>query len=362
MTGEPVQGRQSIPALESARQKSLVPKAAPCEQSSFSEAAFGRADSSALSWDLSVVRSDYRVNYAQTCAKRMISTMLRSMTAYGRSSLKTDSGDFLCELRSVNHRYLDVSVRLPECLRQIEPAIRENVTKVLHRGKIDISIKLTQSSTTNQTFSLNEDLLTQLSLAADKVKLLSGSSADVDPVRLMQWPGVLTASVDFQESQVEDALSVFESALGDFLAARSREGAQISELLQGKGAELENLVLEVRKLAPSILEKQRAKLDLKLAQIDIEYDQSRMEQELIYSALRIDINEELDRLDAHCSELSNILNRTDPVGRRLDFLMQEFNREANTVNSKSIDLGTSNAALEIKVLVEQMREQVQNIE
>jgi uncharacterized protein (TIGR00255 family) len=288
--------------------------------------------------------------------------MLRSMTAYGRSSLNTASGEFVCELRSVNHRYLDVSVRLPESFRSLEPGIRDSVTKALQRGKVDVSLRHTQSSATNQSFTVNENLLAQLTSAADKVKSLSGSSGNIDPLRLMQWPGVLTTSADSQELLAQDALSVFELALKDLIATRAREGSHISELLQDKLGKLQAIVSEIRSLGFNVLKKQREKLDAKLAQMNIDCDRSRLEQELVFAAQRLDIEEELDRLQAHCSELLKVLNRTDPVGRRLDFLMQEFNREANTVNSKSGDMRTTRAALEIKVLVEQMREQVQNVE
>jgi len=288
--------------------------------------------------------------------------MLRSMTAYGRNALKTASGEFVCELRSVNHRYLDVSVRLPDSLRTLEPAIRESVAKALQRGKVDVSLKLTQSSATNQSFTVNEDLLAQLSTAADKVKSLIGSAGNIDPLRLMEWPGVLTTSVDSQELLTKDAMRVFELALIDFVEAREREGEKVSDLLSEKSAQLLILNSDVRTFRPAVIERQKEKWLAKLSQLAQEHDSSRLEQELVYAAQKLDIDEELDRLECHCSELSKSLGRVDSVGRRLDFLMQELNREANTLASKSCDVITTNAAVEMKVLIEQMREQVQNIE
>ena len=288
--------------------------------------------------------------------------MLRSMTAFGRGSLDTADGEFICELKSVNHRYLDVSVRLPESLRALEPGIRESVTKALQRGKVDISLKHTQSSVSNQSFSINEELLAQLTSAADKVKSLSGSCAQIDPLRLLQWPGVLTTSADSQELLAKDAMSVFDLALTDFIEAREREGLQVSNLLDKKSLQLRALNSDIRSYRPTVIERQKDKWLAKLAQLNQEHDSSRLEQELVYAAQRLDIDEELDRLESHCTELSKALSREDSVGRRLDFLMQEFNREANTLASKSGDAVTTNAAVEMKVIIEQMREQVQNVE
>jgi uncharacterized protein (TIGR00255 family) len=288
--------------------------------------------------------------------------MLRSMTAFGRSSLDTAGGEFICELKSVNHRYLDVSVRLPESLRALEPGIRESVTKALQRGKVDISLKHNQSSVSNQSFAINEGLLAELTSAADKVKFLSGSSAAIDPLRLLQWPGILTTSADSQELLAMDAMTVFDLALSDFICAREREGLQVSNLLDKKSSQLRALNSDIRSFRPTVIERQKEKWLAKLSQLNQEHDSSRLEQELVYAAQRLDIDEELDRLDSHCTELSKALNREDSVGRRLDFLMQEFNREANTLASKSGDAVTTNAAVEMKVIIEQMREQVQNVE
>lgn len=288
--------------------------------------------------------------------------MLRSMTAYGRSRLSTASGEFVCELRSVNHRYLDVSIRLPESLRSLEPAMRESLSKALQRGKVDVSLKHSCSSETNHAFAVNESLLTQLLTATEKVKSLSGSCEAIDPMRLLEWPGVLMTSTDSQTLLVKDALGVFEMALVDFVEARGREGVQVTSLLTEKVSQLRVMISAIRSLRPAVIERQKEKWLAKLSLLDQEHDTSRLEQELVYAAQRLDIDEELDRLESHCCELSKALSRSDSVGRRLDFLMQEFNREANTLAAKSGDVITTNAAVDMKVLIEQMREQVQNVE
>jgi len=288
--------------------------------------------------------------------------MLRSMTAYGRSTLNTLSGEFICELRSVNHRHLDVSVRLPEALRALEPAIRERVSKALGRGKVDVSVQFNQSSESNQTFSIDENLVVQLISAADKVKSLTTSCGEIDTLRLLQWPGVLTTSTESLKLLANDGLEVFDLAMTDFIEAREREGAQISSLLGQKATQLRALSSDIRSFRPAVIQRQKDKWLAKLTLLNQDYDSSRLEQELVYSAQRLDIDEELDRLESHCDELAKILGRDDSVGRRLDFLMQEFNREANTLAAKSSDVVTTNAAIDMKVTIEQMREQIQNVE
>lgn len=288
--------------------------------------------------------------------------MLRSMTAYGRSSLKSEAYELVCELRAVNHRYLDVSIRLPEQVRSLEPAMREKVVSVLHRGKIDISIKHTQTTSEHQSLVINEYLLDQLSSATKKVSAIMGEAAAVDPLRMLQWPGVMEVRDESEQLIAADSMVCFEQALSDFVAAREREGEQISQLLHAKTEQLKTLIVEVRELRPAVLARQAERWKTKLNQLSTANDESRIEQELVYAAQRLDVDEELDRLDAHCSELYKALERDDPVGRRLDFLMQEFNREANTLGSKSADSDTTNCTVDMKVLIEQMREQVQNVE
>ena len=288
--------------------------------------------------------------------------MLRSMTAFGRSSLKTNTYELVCELRAVNHRYLDVSIRLPEPVRVLEPSVREKLAEVVHRGKIDVSLKHTQTSSEQQSFVINESLLEKLTAAAAKVSSLSGGGGTVDPLRMLQWPGVLDVLDDSQQTMTLDAMECFEQALQDFLSTREREGEQISQLLSTKSEQLRELVSEIRRLRPVVIERQTERWRAKFDQLSLGHDETRMEQELVYAAQRLDVDEELDRLEAHCTELHKALDRRDPVGRRLDFLMQEFNREANTLSAKSADSDTTNTTVDMKVLIEQMREQVQNVE
>ncbi|MFK7852833.1 MAG: YicC/YloC family endoribonuclease [Granulosicoccus sp.] len=288
--------------------------------------------------------------------------MLRSMTAFGRSGSARQNDQFVCEIRSVNHRYLDTSVRLPESLRSLEPLIREQVASRLHRGKIEINIRRDESSPPSSALSLNEPLLQQLAAAADRVSELTGSAKSADPLTLLQWPGVMVPDRESLDDMAQNAMATFERALDDFLESREREGVHIAALLSAKTQSISELVNVVRKARPELLARQREKLIAKLEALDMEYDATRLEQELVYAAQRLDVDEELDRLDAHVVELEKVLKRKEAIGRRLDFLMQEFNREANTLSSKSHDSVTTAASVDMKVLIEQMREQVQNVE
>lgn len=288
--------------------------------------------------------------------------MLRSMTAYGRNTLKTANGEFLCELRSVNHRYLDISIRLPEALRSIESRARSKLAEFAHRGKVDVSVKYTPTAQSQSSLVINEVLLGQLTEAAGKVAALSGDVSPLDPLKLLQWPGVVSDSDEARAAQAQGALLCFEQAVSDFVASRRREGEQISGLLTDRSAGIAAAVKSVRRHRPAVQDRQRAKLLARLKSLDTAHDESRLEQELVYIAQKLDVDEELDRLDAHLEELGKVLKRKEPVGRRLDFLMQEFNREANTLSAKSNDPDTTAFAVDIKVLIEQMREQVQNVE
>ncbi|MFK8078495.1 MAG: YicC/YloC family endoribonuclease, partial [Granulosicoccus sp.] len=256
--------------------------------------------------------------------------------------MKTNAYELVCELRAVNHRYLDISIRLPEPVRVMEPSIRERLAGVVYRGKIDVSIKHTQTSSEQQSFVINEALLEKLTTAAAKVSALSGSSGKVDPLRMLQWPGVMDVLDDSEQTMANDSMDCFEQALQDFLCTREREGEQISQLLSSKTEQVRELVSEIRRLRPVVVERQTERWRAKFDQLSLGHDETRMEQELVYAAQRLDVDEELDRLDAHCNELHKTLKRHDPVGRRLDFLMQEFNREANTLSAKSADSDTTN--------------------
>lgn len=288
--------------------------------------------------------------------------MLQSMTAYGQSRISSDFGDFCWEIRSVNQRYLDVNIRLPEGLRSIDASLREYISTKIHRGKVDISLKISNASEGADKVVVNQNLLEQVSEAIDRVQSVRIDAGRCDPIALLQWPGMVSVQTELDDSVTQAALESFKPAMEDFLETRSREGQQIASMLDDRATQLSQIVATLRKHRPSVVRRQRERLLDKLAQLDIEHEAGRLEQELVYTAQRLDIDEELDRLDAHLVELSRIMIRREAVGRRLDFLMQEFNREANTVASKSSDSETTTISIDMKVLIEQMREQVQNVE
>lgn len=286
--------------------------------------------------------------------------MLHSMTAFGRSSLDTGNGEMLCEIRSVNHRYLDIAVRVPETLRGAEAGIRERLTTVLSRGKVEVFLTLAGSRPQGGRLAVDEVLLGELTAAASRVTGMTEANCVIDAVRLLQWPGVIR--VEEPAVPVPDVQEVFERALQDFVATREREGQQMAAFLRQRNEQIMALVSLLREHRPDVLARQREKMQTRIADLKIDHDEARLEQELVHAAQRLDIDEELDRLAAHTVELGQVLERDDPVGRRLDFLMQEFNRESNTIGSKSADRRTTAMAVDMKVLIEQMREQVQNIE
>ncbi|HJU40140.1 MAG TPA: YicC/YloC family endoribonuclease [Tahibacter sp.] len=287
--------------------------------------------------------------------------MIRSMTAYASAESTTALGLLSCELRSVNHRYLELSPRLPEELRSIEPALRERVAAKLTRGKVDVGLRLRSQGGAAATLEFNDVLLAQLEHAASRLSP-KFPHMTTDFVALLGVDGVLVKpEVDQAELQAA-ALAVLDRALDDMVATRAREGERLAGFIAERLDGIAALMIKVREWLPEIRTALRAKLDAKLADFRQTADPQRLEQELVLQLSRIDVDEELDRLTAHVAEARRILKLADANGRRLDFLMQEFNREANTLGSKSVDQRTTQAAVELKVLIEQMREQVQNIE
>lgn len=288
--------------------------------------------------------------------------MIRSMTAFARQETKQDWGSASWELRSVNQRYLETYIRLPEQFRSLEPVIRERIRNRLTRGKVECNLRFELNPSSQQTeLHLNENLAQQLIQAAKWVQDQSGT-AQLNPVDILRWPGVMAAEEQDLDAIGNHLLSVLDKTLDDFIQGREREGAALKQLIEQR---LEGIAAEVQKVRahmPEILQWQRDKLTSKLEDANIQLDNNRVEQELILLAQRIDVAEELDRLEAHIKETNTILNKKEAVGRRLDFMMQEFNREANTLGSKSINADVTNSAIELKVLIEQMREQIQNIE
>jgi len=286
--------------------------------------------------------------------------MIRSMTAYASAETTGATGTLSCELRTVNHRYLELSPRLPEDLRNFESLLRERIAVKLSRGKLDITVRRT-SDARSETLQVNRVLLSRLSeLSVDMAALFPGMQ--VEFTELLRFPGVLQQSAGDPESQQAALFDVLDRALDALTATREREGEKLAQILRDKLDGIERVVAEVRGWMPQIRSALRARLEARLADLKQPLEPGRLEQELVLQITRTDVDEELDRLSTHIGETRRVLGLAEPVGRRLDFLMQEFNREANTLGSKSVDARSTNAAVELKVLIEQMREQVQNIE
>ena len=286
--------------------------------------------------------------------------MIRSMTAYAGGERGTRWGTLGCELRSVNHRFLEVGVRLPEELRALEPQLRERVAARISRGKLDLVMRL-RAPEAAPTLAVDEALVEQLGSLARRLHSRFPDMR-IGFTELLAYPGVLRGeAVDAAALQAE-ALALLDETLDGFVAAREREGAKLTAAISERVDAIERIAGEVRELIPAIREGQRAKLAARLADLPHPVDPGRAEQELVMWLQKLDVDEELDRLGSHIGEIRRVLRQREPVGRRLDFLLQEFNREANTLGSKSVDSRTSNAAVELKVLIDQIREQVQNLE
>jgi uncharacterized protein (TIGR00255 family) len=287
--------------------------------------------------------------------------MIRSMTAFASAEREIAQGTLSIELRSVNHRYLELSPRLPDDLRSFEPQLRDTLNARLARGKVDVNVRFKPAATRAAALVLDEELIGKL---ADTAQRLTARVPDlrVNFTDLLNWPGVLQDQSSDAEGLRESAASVLEEALGEFIATREREGARLAVFLRERLDGIEAIVASVREHLPDVRAAARARLDQRLAEIKQPADPGRIEQEIVLQLQRMDVDEELDRLASHIAEARRVLGLKEAVGRRLDFLMQEFNREANTLGSKAADPRTTKAAVELKVLIEQMREQVQNLE
>ena len=287
--------------------------------------------------------------------------MPRSMTAYARITEENSWGSITCELRSVNHRFLEVGFRMPDVLRESETALRDMTRKKLTRGKIDCSVQIAfNHSDAGSTLDL-EVAQSHIEIAQAIANKLS-DAASISAVDIMQLPGVIK-DASIEASQVNKAgKKAFDLALDQMLEGREREGAKLAKMVGQRLAGIESQIAIVRENLPEILQQQRTRLHEKLNELKEQMDEQRLEQEMVIIANRADVDEELDRLEAHISEIRRVLSGKDSIGRRLDFLMQELNREANTLGSKSIAGVTTQASVELKVLIEQMREQIQNIE
>ena len=287
--------------------------------------------------------------------------MLRSMTAFASAESDIGSGTLSIEIRSVNHRYLELGLRVPEELRNLEPQIRERVAAKLSRGKVDLGMRYKPAAAAASAIALDEALVARLGETAQALAA-KFPQLNVDFVALLGWPGVMLERENDQESLRAAALRVLDEALAQMVATREREGARLGGFLRERLEAIEKIVVEVRGHLPEVRAALRARFDQRLADLKQPLEPGRIEQEVVLQLQRIDVDEELDRLTAHVAEARHTLALKEAVGRRLDFLMQEFNREANTLCSKAADPRTTKAAVELKVLIEQMREQVQNLE
>ncbi|MBU3671523.1 MAG: YicC family protein [Sinobacteraceae bacterium] len=293
--------------------------------------------------------------------------MISSMTGFARRETSGAFGQLTCELRSVNHRYLEPGFRLPEELRSVETELRQILSRELRRGKLDCTIHLRGAHQAERELLVDEAALARvLSRALDVAgRITAGNpagNAPINPIDVLRWPGVLKDEAPDSESLQAACRALFGETVRELAAARAREGERLRELIEQRCEALAVLVASVRTRMPEIRERLRNKLHERLAEVAASVDAERFEQELVLILQRADVDEELDRLDGHIIEIRRVISGTEAAGRRLDFLMQELNREANTLSSKSQELDTTRLAVDMKVLIEQMREQVQNIE
>ncbi len=286
---------------------------------------------------------------------------ISSMTAFAHRRSEHPWGTAIWELRSVNHRYLELSFKLPEGWRQLEPELRDRLRNALQRGKVECSLRLSLQDQ-NQQLQLNKTLAQQLLDTAHQLRTDIAHAAPIDVLDIMSWPGVMQSGELDGDTITKDLLAAFVDALDDQRANRQREGDELALLIEQRLSSISEIVTDLRARMPEIVSGQRDKLRSRLAELQAELDAERLEQEMALIAQKADVDEELDRLDTHVKEVRRVLKKGGAVGRRLDFLMQELNREANTLSSKAVVAESTQAAVELKVLIEQMREQIQNIE
>ncbi|AWT11672.1 YicC/YloC family endoribonuclease [Stutzerimonas frequens] len=287
--------------------------------------------------------------------------MVHSMTAFARSEQAGTHGTLSWEIRSVNHRYLEPHLRLPEAFRDLEGQVRDALRKGLSRGKVECTLRFAEESQ-RSSLQVDRERASQLIAAAESVAALIRQPAAIDPLQVLGWPGVLVADAADPQALNQSALELFHKALAQLKEGRRREGAELAKLLEER---LDSILAEVatlREQVPQMLAAQRQKILDRFNEMAAELDPQRLEQEMVLLAQKSDVAEELDRLSTHVGEVQRVLKAGGAAGRRLDFLMQELNREANTLGSKAFDPRSTQAAVNLKVLIEQMREQVQNIE
>lgn len=287
--------------------------------------------------------------------------MIQSMTGYARHEHKAEWGTVTWELRSVNQRFLETYFRMPEQFRGMENMLREKLRKQLQRGKVEANLRVSFNEQAEGALQLNEELAKSVISSANWIANQS-ASAQLNPIDVLRWPGVVAQDEADMDAMQNDVVAAFDAAVTEFIGNRQSEGKALERLIEERLEGVSEQVSVVRKRMPEVLEWQRERLLTRLADAKVELDPQRLESEMVMLAQKTDVAEELDRLDTHVVETRKILRKGGACGRRLDFMMQEFNREANTLGSKSINTDITNAAVELKVLIEQMREQIQNIE
>jgi uncharacterized protein (TIGR00255 family) len=288
--------------------------------------------------------------------------MIRSMTGFARRERQGPWGTLVCELRTVNHRYLEASLRLPDELKALDNDIRQAIAAALRRGKVDANLYLKSAAGTQRSLELDPQLLEELIARVDQVRGQLKYPAPVSPLDLLRWPGVVREGEVDIKPVLAAALELVQEALNELNETRLREGQRIRELLLTRCSTMRTQVLAVRARLPEVSRRMRERIIERISQLGTTADPERLEQELVLYTHKMDVDEELDRLGGHLEEVTSVLSSAEPAGRRLDFLMQELNREANTLSSKSQDSETTRAAVDMKVAIEQMREQVQNVE
>ena len=288
--------------------------------------------------------------------------MIASMTGFARREISGDWGALVCELRSVNHRFLESGFRLPDELRAAEGELRQRLAREIKRGKVDCSISYRRVQGAETALEVDAAALERLLASVRDISRSLPGNPTVNVLDVLRWPGVLRDETDSGDELLKATHTLFGNTIEELIAARAREGQRLRELLEQRCNGLEALVAHVRTRLPEVQARVRTRLDDRLAELKANVDQERLEQELAMLLQRLDVDEELDRLAGHIVEIRRVIDGSEPAGRRLDFLMQELNREANTLSSKSQDLETTRSAVDMKVIIEQMREQVQNVE
>lgn len=288
--------------------------------------------------------------------------MMLSMTAFSRQQADREWGSLTWELRSVNHRYLETGLRLPESFRGLENVIRDTVRKKLNRGKIECQLRFQVVEASQSDLLLNKELIAKLVRANNEINQIAGLNNQLTSAEILRWPGVMADQSVDADTIEREALDLFTAALDDLVRSRAREGKALKGMLSQRIISIREIVASIREKIPDIICGQRKNLLEKLEELKAELEPTRLEQEIAILAQKADVDEELDRMDSHLNEVERVIESNGQKGRRLDFLMQELNREANTLSSKSIVVDTTLGAVELKVLIEQMREQIQNVE